>query len=305
MKKIFFTLLLAISAASARADTVVLKGGGRLEGKVVSSTSREVVLDTSQGRVSVDAARVERIDYAQTAPPAAVAPPPAAVPPPPRYQASRPARREPLFEPRTQSLSLDLGLAAPLSSIDFSAIGGGRANNGDLGSLIGLQYLYQSSPRTGWGLEVKYYDRSATDSPGLVPNSFAHVSGDSLLLLGDLKYSLTDEGSVRPYVLLGAGAHYTSTTVDARPNPGFVWSDTLTNEGRRIVDGSVWGPALSVRLGLDFMFAEPNVFGLEAGWTGLANAAYRTTAQGQALGLSGSSGMLNFFTLAGRWGWSF
>jgi hypothetical protein len=310
MKKILFTFLLAISASSAQAATVFLKGGGSLEGAIVSSTAGQTVIDTSQGRVSVDAARIERIDYGNAAPSPA-APPPApggyqepghqapGYPPPPY------ARRRMVFEPRKNSLSIDFGLAAPLSSIDFSGIGGGSANNGDLGGLIGVQYLYLIKPRTSLGLEFNYYDRSFTDSPGLVPNSFAHVTGDSVLLLGDLKYSLTDQGSVRPYLLLGAGAHYTSTTVDAHPNPGFVWSDTLTSEGRRLVDGSVWGPAISVRLGLDLLFADPSVFGFEAGWTGLLNADYQPTAQGRALGLARTSETINFFTFAGRWGWNF
>lgn len=287
MKKVFFTFFLALaSAAASRAATVFLKEGGRLTGNVVSATDREVVLDTAQGRVRVDADRVASIDYGSGGAP------------------QRP-RPEPLFEPRRQSLSLDFGLAAPLSSVDFSGIGGGSANNGDLGPLIGLQYLYYTSPRIGWGVELNYYDRSQTDSPALVSNSFAHVSGDSLLLLGDLKYALTSEGSVRPYVLLAAGTHRTSTTIDARPNPGFAWSDTGTGEPRRLVDGSSWGAALSVRLGLDFGFADPGVFGLEAGWTGLTNAGYQPTPQGQALGLSRTSSMLNYFTLAGRWGWTF
>ena len=309
MKKIFFTFILAIAATAAPAATVILKEGGRLEGNIVSATDREVVLDTSQGRVRIDAGRVESIDYGQggsLAP--APAPRPAPRPPelrPPEYSVTRRPRPGPLFDLPQQALSLDFGLVVPLSNVNFSGIGGGTASNGDVGPLIGLQYLYFSSPRVGWGLEVNYYNRSPTDSPDLVPSSFAHVSGDSLLLLGELKYSLTDQGSVRPYILLGAGAHRTTTIIDAQPNPGFAWSDTQTDEPRRLVDGSSWGPAASVRLGLDFGFADPTVFGLEAGWTGLANASYQTTGQGQALGLSGASGMLSYFTLAGRWGWTF
>ena len=306
MKKlILFSIILALGASWGRAAVVHLKGGGTLAGDVVSSSDRQVVIDTSQGRVSVDASRIERIDFGASSPRAAS--PPAA--PPARDE--KPARsQEELFGPRDQSLSLDLGLAAPLSDIDFSGtsfggVPGGQASNGDIGGRIGLQYLRFTSPRTGWGLEVAYAGRSATDSPDLMPKAFSHVSGGSLLLMGNLKYSLTPDGEVRPYALLGAGAHYTSTTVDSRPNPGFVWSDTLTDERRRLVDGSVWGPALSIRLGLDFLFARPSVFGLEAGWTGLLNSAYRPTAQGQAAGLTGSSPMLNLFTLSGRWGWSF
>jgi hypothetical protein len=308
MKKIFFTFALALSAAAASADTVILKEGGRLEGHVVSATGGEILLDTSQGRVRIDTARVESIDYGAGGGSAAPSPPLVPAPPPAEYRVvrrRRPPPQSPLFDQPRQSLSLDFGLAAPLSSVNFSGTGGGSASNGDVGPLIGLQYLYYSSPRIGWGLEVDYYNRSPTDSPDLVPSSFAHVAGDSLLLMGNLKYALTDQGSVRPYILLGAGAHRTTTTIDAHPDPGFAWRDTGTNESRRLADGSSWGPAISIRLGLDFGFADPSVFGLEAGWTGLANASYQPTGQGQALGLSGASGMLNYFTLAGRWGLNF
>src|SRR3569832_1589128 len=179
MKKlILFSIILALGASWGRAAVVHLKGGGALAGDVVSSSDRQVVIDTSQGRVRVDASRIERI------------------------------------EPRDQSLSLDLGLAAPLSDIDFSGtsfggVPGGQASNGDIGGRIGLQYLRFTSPRTGWGLEVAYAGRSTTDSPDLMPKTFSHVSGGSLLLMGNLKYSLTPDGEVRPYALLGAGAHYT------------------------------------------------------------------------------------------------
>ncbi|HEX4048263.1 MAG TPA: hypothetical protein VH309_10540 [Elusimicrobiota bacterium] len=300
MKKILFAFFLAIAATAARADTVILKGGGRLEGTVVRATKLEVLLDTSQGRVSIDADRVQSIDYGKDQ---ALTPVP--VPPPYEYRMASRRGPEPLFEAPSQSLSIDFGLAAPLSGVNFSAEGGGTANDGDVGPLIGLQYLYFAAPRVGLGLEVNDYNRSRTDSPNLWPNAFAHVSGDSVLLMGNVKLALTDQGSVRPYLLLAGGAHRTTTTVDVQPIPGFVWNDTGTNEPRRVVDGAAWGPALSVRLGLDFGFVNPGVFALEAGWTGLMNASYQATGQGQALGLSGGSGTLNYFTLAGRWGWSF
>jgi hypothetical protein len=129
--KIFFTLFLALGAVAAKAATVHLKGGGALVGRVIRSDARQTVLETSQGRVSIDASRIERID--DSTPPAAA---PARAAPPATYAPER--RQEELFGRRAHSLSLDLGLAAPLSSIDFGSIQGGRANNGDLGARIGL-----------------------------------------------------------------------------------------------------------------------------------------------------------------------
>src|SRR6185369_10479106 len=76
MRTFLVVLCLAAAARSAGAATVYLKGGGRLDGAVVSQTERAVVIDTAQGRVSVDADRVERIE--NPAPPAAAVPAPAA-----------------------------------------------------------------------------------------------------------------------------------------------------------------------------------------------------------------------------------
>ncbi len=166
-----------------------------------------------------------------------------------------------------------------------------------------MQYLHKVVPRAAVGLDFHWYYRSGTDSPDLLSASSARVLGDTLLLMGALKYELTDHGAARPYLQLGAGAHRTSTTIYVRPDPGFTWSDTSTGERRRIVDDASWGGAFSARLGVDFSIDEPYIFSVEAGWTGVTTANYHATKQGEALGLSGVSGPLNFFTLAARMGW--
>jgi hypothetical protein len=171
--------------------------------------------------------------------------------------------------------------------------------------MFGLQYLYHVSPRVAWGLEFHYLDREDADSASLVPSSEARVSGDSLVVLGVAKCSLTDRGYARPYVLFGAGADRTSTTIVAHPLPGFSWSDTGTAEPRTLVDDSAAGLAASIRLGIDFGSMGPGVFGLETGWTGLTNATYSATPQGRALGISGVSGSVSYYTFAARWGFDF
>ena len=306
MRRVFLALLFAQVATTARATIVYLKEGGALTGALVSATAAEVVLDTSQGRVRIDMARVRNIDATTAAP---AAPPSAPAPTGDVYQpeqVQRGAADEALFEPRAQVLSIDLGLASPMSSIGFSGTaGGGKTGNGDVGPAIGFQYLYFSSPRIGWGLEFHNYDRAAASSTNPLPSADSRVFGDTVLLLGVVKISLTERGAVRPFILLGAGAHRTTTVIDSRPFAGYAWSDTGTDEPRRLIDGSAVGPAASVRLGLDFGFADPTVFGLEAGWTGLASARYGATDQGQALGITGAAAPLNYFTFAGRWGFSF
>lgn len=288
-------LALALLASAADASVILLKDGSRVEGTIVSATAREIVVYTENGTVRLDSDRIQSIDYAGAAPPAPAS--------------EEPRRAEPsdedLFGPRSQSLSFDFGLAAPLNDVDFSAAGGGRASNGDLGALFGFQYLKNVSARTALGAEFQYANRTWTDSPGLLPNADSRVSGDSLMFLAELKYSLTERGSARPYVLLGAGAHRTSLTVDAQPVPGFVWSDTNSDEARRLVDGSAWGAAFAARVGVDVAVSDPMVLAFEAGWMGTTRSRYGATPAGKALGLSNVSAPLHLFTLAVRWGWRF
>ena len=291
--KRFALFSLLLSSSAAHAAIVTTSDGGRLVGEIISSTANEVVLRIGSDQVRIGADKIQNIDYSQTAPGATA-------PSPPAYR--RPSNEE-LFGRQGDTLSFDFGLAIPLNTVNFHQIGGGEANNGDVGPALGAQYLHEVAPRAALGVDVHWYYRSVTDSPDLLNASSSRVLGDTLLMMGALKYELTDHGSARPYLQLGAGAHRTSTTIYVRPDTGFTWSDTATSERRRIVDDAAWGAAFSARLGVDLAIAEPYVFSVEAGWTGLTSANYRATRQGAALGLSGVSGPLNFFTLAARMGW--
>ncbi len=130
---------------------------------------------------------------------------------------------------------------------------------------------------------------------------------------GDEVFRRRTRGFVRPFVLLGAGAHQTTTTVDAHPSQGFAWADTQTNETRRLVDGSAGGLAASVRLGLDFgpRRYDPRQFSLESRLLGPASGAasdYGATPQGQALGRSRARptpARRIILTFTGRWGFGF
>lgn len=301
MKEWVLIFLTAFWTGSANAAVVLLKDGGRLEGSVLRQDDGVLVLETAQGTVSIPSDKVQSVDYAAASTPTPAAPIPQPAAPPRRWR----SEEEDLFGPLSQTLSIDFGLAAPLSDVNFSPIGGGSAGNGDVGPLVGLQYLHDLRPGWAAGGELQYANRSATDSQALLPNADAHVFGDSLLLLGVLKYSLTDRRRARPFVLAGLGAGRTSTTIDARPDFGYSWSDTGTSERRRLIDGSAWGLASTVRLGVDFALRHAEILTVEAGWMGLSGASYPATAQGSLLGLSSVSASLDYFTLAARWGFRF
>lgn len=213
-----------------------------------------------------------------------------------------PARAAP--PERRQLVSLGLGLIEPVSKVHFRSIGGGSADNGDLGAQLGAQYVYFLSPRVGVGLDVNYFSRSGTLSTRLYPAADASVSGDTWLMLAILRCSLAERGMARPFILLGAGGGWNKTTIDVHPS---VWADTATHETRRLVDDSAWTPATSVRLGLDIDadVLAPGLVTLEAGWTGLAGARYAATPRGEALGLRNVSGPLSLIAFTARYGWRF
>lgn len=292
-------------AASADAAVIYLKDGATVTGTVVNATAHAIEISTPSGQTErIPVSRIARIDYQGTAAPSAPAAPAAVPPPPPGYGYRR--RRAPTgFEAGRQEVSLSVGLAAPLTDVDFSSIGGSQASNGATGPSLGGQYLYFPTERLGFGGEVSWLHRSATSTQSLVPDGDTNVWGNTVLLLAMLKYSLIGQGRVRPYISAGLGPDYTSTNVNATPDPGFSWSDTLTNETRTLYSDSTWGFASTVRLGLDFASYWPSFFSLEAGWTLVANPGATPTQDGQNLGLGPISGTIDFFTFQGRWGWRF
>lgn len=286
-------LLLAAAAPPAAGAIVRLKDGGRLEGSIVSATTKEVVIQTSAGARRIDADRVASIEYEteklkpleRTAEPSGWA------------GVSRSSKDE------KNVFSFGLGLAGPLSDVSFGAIGGGSANNGDLGPLVGMRYLRSTSSRFAAGFDLEYIHRGGTDSPGLLNLADASVMGDNLLFMPLARWYITEGGSARPYLLAGAGVSRAWTRIEASPIRGFAWTDTNTDETRRLIDDGVWALAGTARAGVDFDFAEPSIFGLEAGWTGLQSRRYAATRAGNDLGLQSVSGPLHLFVLAARWSW--
>lgn len=284
------TVLLALPAGAA---VIYLKDGGQIEGTILSRTPAYVEVATGGATVRIGSDKILRIDESAPAPRAAPAPAP-----PGWREAERPP-----WEDSRETISLDFGAAFPLSNVELSGLGG-SVGNGDAGGLIGFQYLHALAPRWSVGFDLNFFDRSWAHSQDALANTDVRASGDDLVMLALGKYSFREEGRVRPYAAAGFGVGRNSTEIDAVPDPGFVWSDTLTHERRRLVDDSAWTWASSLRAGLDFPLG-PQVFSLELGWTHLGSGSLHPTGAGQALGLGDISSSLDAMTIAGRWGWRF
>jgi hypothetical protein len=298
-------LCAAACAAPAEAAVIYLKDGSRLQGTIVGATATDVRLDTGAETLDIDAGRVRRIDDSDDPPPSPPMTEVPAVPDAPLYRPRR-WRGEPWeASPARDILSIDLGLAVPVTGVSIPGSGGDATSNGDAGPLAGIEYLHSVSPWLAFGADFEYMYRTPTSTPNLLPGTISNVSGNTEMLLGVAKLSLTDRGYARPYVLGGLGVDQTSTNISATPRYGYTWTDTGTSETRDLVDGGAWGLASTLRFGIDFNVYDPVVFSVEAGWTALSNGRTGATAQGQALGFSGLDGTLGFFTVAGRWGWRF
>ena len=277
-------LLISLSAGAA---TVRLKDGGTVEGTVEKADPTEVIVRTPAGPRRIPGAFVSGIDYEKVA-------------------ASPSPESKPAFDPVKDSFSAGIGLAVPLSGINFNAIGGGRARAGDTGGAVSLRWLHDLNPSVAAGLDFDYMHRSMTNSPGLLPLADAGVSGDDLLLLGVTRLYLRKERGARPYLLGGVGVARTWTQVDAQPRPGYAWTDTNTDETRRLIDDGAWGFAATARVGVDFDWESsfvPAVFGLEAGWTGIQSRRFAATQAGKDLGLTGIEHRLDVFSILAHWSW--
>lgn len=292
--------MIALFRSAADAAVVHLIDGSTIRGTIVSATSRNIQIQREDLLVvEVDANRVTHIDYRETGPGA----PPASVEYPASGVPFNDARAALYNEPNL--FSFNLGIAAPLSDVDFSSIGGGSGENGDAGILIGTQYFYYTRPKLGLGFDIEFFNRGSHVSSSLLPAANTAVSGQSLLLMPVMRYSFTDRGRARPYFLAGLGVNRTGTKVVAAPQSGFVWSDTDTDETRQLIDKNKWGLASTARLGIDFLLMEPSMFSLELGWVGIFNGRYGATQAGRDLGVTSVTGDLHAMTLSGRWSWRF
>ncbi len=109
MARAAMLFLALVVLAPLRADTVWLKNGGAIDGKVIKETSDRVVVETGAGKVTLDRSQVDRIE--RSGQPAEATPPPKEEPPTEAAPAKEP-KETPASDPRSAPDEED-GLPSP------------------------------------------------------------------------------------------------------------------------------------------------------------------------------------------------
>ena len=210
----------------------------------------------------------------------------------------------------SQTLSIMAG--GGFSGSEFDKDVSGNTNHHEKianpGGAFGAQYLYyvRSGPALGVGLDIlrSSLREHLADSLSTQYDFRTRFQPTAVLAIAKLAFG---QGRIHPYLFGGIGFHRTTFYWDFQPKNGTTWFDTQTADNRRIVEGTGTGFAGAGGAGMD-IFLTPSIFiGAEARGTYLGTATYPITAEGRALGFSGSDPRGDFvvFNLLGRVGVKF
>lgn len=163
------------------------------------------------------------------------------------------------------------------------------------GSAHGLRYLHSRTPFIGLGLDVDFLRPEDENSDKVIANGNALTSIDSASVLGVMRLGPTEE-TLRPYFLVGLGMHFSTVRIEAAPNPGYGWADTMTAEKRTLIDASAKAAAIKIQGGADYAITDNFLAGLFLAWNHMGSAKYEATEQAKSLGIDSVSGTMSAIT---------
>ncbi|MDE2491217.1 MAG: hypothetical protein KGM24_10240 [Elusimicrobia bacterium] len=222
------------------------------------------------------------------------------------------------FDPTGAWLSRDGRSEATLLTGDFHptarfGINGTAGDKGERfgrdGYYFGVDYFHRLAPLTysdrGFdrtlavldaGVEADYVSRSAYALKGLAayPGASARVRGDSQVVLALLRVSGPWKG-VRPYLIVGVGAHRTRMDAYLQASSGYSWAGSELP----LVRAEATGLAMAGRCGVEKVFADGGVLGLEFGYLTMASRTYPATS---SLGAPDVVSRGDGYTLAAKFG---
>lgn len=186
---------------------------------------------------------------------------------------------------------LSVGAVHPVSKIDVQ--GGGKEVAGSIGSISGVEQYIEIHPSLSLGLQFNTSKPATHRSEQFISNATSFLDSESWTLLLSYRGQLISQGSVRPYVVAGAGVQNTHLSIEA--SPGSPWPDTGTKESRKIVDAWKYSLAAAVGVGIDFYYKKyPKFFqSIEVRWFYLGDNSYGVTSEGRGARLSDAKGSLH------------
>ncbi len=200
-----------------------------------------------------------------------------------------------LLSPRARAGSGEISFHAGKMSLSLgkSASGGGPATVS--GSAYGVRFLHSAGPVAAVGLDVDFMKPADSTSSKLIADAHASTAIDSESFLAVVRLGATED-ALQPNFLFGLGVHVTSLKLEAQPDPGHGWADTLTGEKRTLIDSEALGPALKIQGGADYAFTDNLLAGAFLAFNYLGSARYEATGQAKSLGVNSISGSMTALT---------
>jgi len=173
-----------------------------------------------------------------------------------------------------------------------ASAGGGGAMSG---TAYGVRYLHSATAFTAVGVDVDFLRPATKNSDSLIANARTTLGVESSSVLAVVRCGNTEE-KIRPYGLFGMGVHFTTIHLEAAPQAGFGWSDTLTAEKRTLISSGGTAMAIKISGGADYAVNENFLAGLFLAFNHMGSATYAATDQAKSLGVQSASGSMTAIT---------
>ncbi len=222
---------LLLAAAGARAETFVMKGGTRFEGRIQSATTDYLAVEVRGRTLDIRRDSIRRIDY----------------------ESDWDGRSVRLGE---RVIKAGLGGALPLPAYGFK-----RVANGGLGA--GFEFLAHVRPQWDLGLRLDEMSFTTARPASADLDGTGQVQAAALLLEG--RWLARPDRRVSPFLTGGLGFNIFSQEVEMTPRQGRVWADTGTREMRETDEAST-GLAVLLGGGVQVLLTRDYVADFEAAW---------------------------------------
>ncbi|MBI5239260.1 MAG: hypothetical protein HY926_02200 [Elusimicrobia bacterium] len=222
---------LLLAAGGARAETFLMKGGTRFDGRILSATTDYLGVEVRGRVLDIRRDSIRRIDY------------------------------ESDWDGRSVRLGERVIKAGLGGALALPAYGFNRAANGGLAA--GFEFLVHVKPQ--WDLGLRLDEMSFTEARPMSASldGTSQVQAAALLLEG--RWLARPGRRVSPFAAAGLGFNIYSQETEMTPRQGYAWADTGTREMREVEDAST-GLAVLLAGGVQVLLTRDYLADFEAGW---------------------------------------